>query len=67
MEADAFEFLFSRDGAGATFQFQGCGPSDQPEIEQDCAFFTEGTGMHFLMVFNDVEGWIVVDVFQTAD
>lgn len=67
MEDDAREELFANDGSGATFEFQGCGPAQDEEIEQDCAFFTEGTGLHFLMNFSDTEGWKVVDVVQTAD
>ena len=67
MNDDAREELFANDGSGATFEFQGCGPADNPEIEQDCAFFTEGTGLHFLMNFSDTEGWKVVNVVQTAD
>lgn len=64
----AFNQLFAVDGSGATFELQGCGPTpDNPEIDQDCAFFTEGTAMHFFMIFSDTEGWLVTSVTQTAD
>lgn len=64
----AFNRLFGNDGRGATFQLQGCGPTpDNPEIDSDCGFLTDGTAMHFWMIFSTDEGWLVTDVIQSED
>jgi hypothetical protein len=64
----AFNRLFQNDGREAQFEFAGCDDDpDNPEIDKTCSFFTEGTGMNFLMIFSDTDGWLVTDVVQIAD
>ncbi len=67
MGDDALAELFSRDGEGATDQFQGCTEVDQPDPHADCAFTYEGGSTHYLMSFSPTDGWQVFDVTQTAD
>jgi hypothetical protein len=59
--------LFSRDGTGATDQFQGCTEEDIPDPHTDCAFTYEGGSTHYLMHFSPTDGWQVYDITQVAD
>jgi hypothetical protein len=67
MNPDALAELFSRDGTGATDQFQGCTDEDMPDPHADCAFTYEGGATHYLMNFSPTDGWKVFDVTQVAD
>jgi hypothetical protein len=67
MSAPALAELFSRDGEGATDDFQGCTESDEPDLDADCTYTYEGGATHYLMEFSDSEGWKVVDIEQIAD
>ena len=67
MSAPALAELFSRDGEGASDDFQGCTESDEPDLDADCTYTYEGGATHYLMEFSDSEGWKVVDIEQVAD
>jgi hypothetical protein len=67
MTPAALNELFSRDGAGADDQFQGCTEEDQPDPHADCAFTYEGGSTHYLMNYSATEGWKVFDITQSAD
>jgi hypothetical protein len=67
MTPSALAELFSRDGEGATDDFQGCTESQDPGHDADCAFTYEGGSTHYLMDFTDPDGWKVVEVEQIAD
>lgn len=67
MTDDALAELFSRDGTGATDQFQGCTEVDQPDPHADCAFTYEGGATHYLLQFSPTDGWQVFDIDQVAD
>lgn len=67
MTDDALTELFSRDGAGATDELQGCTEQDEPDPHADCAFTYEGGSTHYLMSFSPTTGWQVFDIEQIAD
>lgn len=67
MGDDALADLFSRDGEGATDQFQGCTEVTEPDSHADCAFTYEGGSTHYLMSFSPTDGWQVFEVEQIAD
>ncbi|HJR25154.1 MAG TPA: hypothetical protein VJ804_06750, partial [Acidimicrobiales bacterium] len=67
MTAPALAELFSRDGAGATDELQGCTEEEEPDPHADCAFTYEGGSTHYLMSYSDTDGWQVFDVEQLAD
>lgn len=67
MTAPALAELFSRDGEGATDDFQGCTEEDEPDPHADCAFTYEGGATHYLMSYSATEGWKVFDIEQVAD
>ena len=67
MTGPALAELFSRDGEGATDEFQGCTEEELPDPHADCAFTYEGGSTHYLMDFSPTEGWQVFDITQFAD
>ena len=67
MTDDALAELFSRDGEGATDQFQQCTEVEEPDPQADCAFTYEGGATHYQMQYSPTDGWQVVDITQVAD
>ncbi len=67
MTPAALAELFSRDGDGATDDFQGCTEEELPDPHADCAFTYEGGATHYLMNYSPTDGWKVFDLTQVAD
>ncbi len=67
MTTEALDELFSRDGAEAQDDFQGCFEDTEGDPHIDCAFTYEGGATHYLMNFSATDGWKVFDVTQVAD
>ena len=67
MTPAALAELFSRDGTGATDEFQGCTQEEEPDPHADCAYTYPGGTTHYLMNYSDTEGWKVFDVTQVPD
>lgn len=67
MTPASLDELFSRPGAEASDEFQGCSEEDIPDPHVDCAFTYEGGATHYLMNFSDSDGWKVYDIDQFAD
>ena len=66
MTDEALDELFSIPGSGGGWTFMGCEEVSDPEQDPtDCAFRFEGGSTTFRMQYD--AGWIVFDVFQTAD
>jgi eukaryotic-like serine/threonine-protein kinase len=65
--ADAVDQLFAIPGGGGGWTFQGCFDEDVPDPHTLCGFSFEGGSTSFRMNYNEVEGWTVYEVFQTAD
>lgn len=67
MTDDAFDELFSRDGADAEDVFQGCFEVTEGDPHIDCAFTYPGGSTHYRMNFSPTDGWQVFEVYQVAD
>jgi cytoskeletal protein RodZ len=59
--------LFSRDGAGATDEFQGCNQEQLPNDQADCGFTYPGGATHYELKYSAPDGWKVFDITQVAD
>jgi hypothetical protein len=64
---DAVDALFAIPGDGQGWEFQGCTDQDEPDPHTDCAFTFTGGATHFRTNYSDTDGWVVFEVFQTAD
>lgn len=64
---EAVDALFSIPGTGSDWQFQGCEEQDLPDPHVDCAYTFTGGATHFLTAFSAIDGWVIYEVFQTAD
>ncbi|NLD78485.1 MAG: hypothetical protein GX643_17675 [Acidimicrobiales bacterium] len=67
MDDEAFDQLFSKSGAEATDDFQGCWETDEVGPNSDCAFTYEGGSTHYVMRFSPTDGWQVSEIYQVAD
>lgn len=61
------EDLFDISGEGASWDFQGCEPVEDPEPYLDCSFTYEGGAAHMTLVFGEIEGWLVTALGFVAD
>jgi hypothetical protein len=64
---EAVEALFAIPGEGDDWVFQGCEEQDLPDPHVDCAYTFPGGATHFRTTYSPVDGWVVYEVFQTAD
>lgn len=67
MSDEALDELFSRSGAEARDDFQGCWEYTESDPHFDCAFTYEGGSTHYRLSFSPTDGWKVYDVYQVAD
>lgn len=65
--ADAIDSLFAIPGGGDGWTYQGCTEQDQPDPHIDCAYTFPGGATHFRTNFSDTDGWVIFEVYQTAD
>lgn len=64
---DAVDDLFKIPGKGSDWQYQGCDEEMVPDPHFNCAYTFPGGATHFRTSYNDVDGWVIYDVFQTTD
>jgi hypothetical protein len=62
---DVISELFTTNGSGADYVFQGCF-GDDPGVP-DCAFTYPGGSVHFTMNGTEAEGWKAVSIGYIAD
>lgn len=63
----AVDELFAIPGGGGGWEYQGCTELTDPDPHLDCAFTFTGGATHVRTNFSDTDGWVVFDVYQTAD
>jgi cytoskeletal protein RodZ len=64
---EAVDTLFAIPGDGEGWTYQGCTETGDGEPIMDCAYTFTGGATHFEVTFSDTDGWLVTDVYQTAD
>ncbi len=65
--ASAVDALFDIFGAGGGWTFQGCDEQTDPDPHFLCAYSFDGGSTAFRLNFGAVDGWMIYEVFQTAD
>ena len=63
----AVDELFDLQPNGPGWEFQGCTEVDQPDPHGDCAFTYEGGSTHFKIVYGEIDGWSIFEVYGVAD
>lgn len=64
---DAVDALFAIPGDGSDWVDQGCSEEEVPDPHVSCAYTFPGGATHFRTSHNDVDGWVIYEVFQTTD
>mgnify|MGYP001608848580 CR=1 FL=1 len=64
---DAVDALFAIPGDGSDWVYQGCTEEEVPDPHLNCAYTFPGGATHFRTSYNDVDGWVIYEVFQTTD
>lgn len=65
--AEAIDTLFSIPGGGGGWTYQGCTEQDVPDPHIDCAYTFPGGATHFKTSYSETSGWVIFEVYQTAD
>lgn len=65
--AEAIDTLFSIPGGGGGWTYQGCSEQDVPDPHIDCAYTFPGGATHFKTSYSETAGWVIFEVYQTAD
>jgi hypothetical protein len=65
--AEAIDALFSIPGGGGGWTYQGCTEQDVPDPHIDCAYTFAGGATHFKTSYSETAGWVIFEVYQTAD
>lgn len=64
---DAVDQLWAVPGNGGGWEYQGCEEQELPDPHLSCAYTFPGGATHFRTSYNDVDGWLIYEVFQTTD
>ena len=62
----AVDALFAIKGNGSGWQYQGCGNAQTTDPYLDCAYTFTGGATHFRTSYNDTDGWVISEVYQTT-
>lgn len=64
---EAVDQLWAVPGDGGGWEYQGCEEQQLPDPHLSCAYTFPGGATHFRTSYNDIDGWLIFEVFQTTD